>query len=80
MNVTALVGVGVGLFGVGAALRALSTGTVTFVFARLLGGWGPTLAAEFDREESPIGYWASTALYGAGGLVVAALAGRALIG
>lgn len=79
MHLPALLGVGIGLFGIGTSVRALMTGTITFVFARLLGGWGPTLEAELDREERPVGFWGAIAVYGGGGVLVLALAARALL-
>lgn len=78
MHLPALFGVGIGLFGIGAAVRALMTGNIRFVFARLLSGWGPTLAADFDRDEHPVGFWGAIGVYGLGGLLILVLAGRKL--
>ncbi len=79
MNVTALAGAVLGIVGLGFAAAGLLTGSVTFVLARLLDGWGPTLSARFERDEHPVGFWLSVALYGLGGLFVLAVAGRALL-
>ncbi len=74
-----LFGVGVGLAGIWMAVQSLTAGTVSFVFARLFHGLGPTLSAEFDRDDQPVGFWLSIAVYGLGGLLLAAIAVRALL-
>ncbi len=75
MHVTGFIGVAIGLLGIGVAVHGIATGSITFVFARLFHGWGPTLSADFDREERPVLFWASVLLYGLGGLMVALGAG-----
>ncbi len=80
MDLKALFGIGIGLFGIWVAVQAIATGSVTFVFARRFHGWGPTLSAEFDREDRPVGFWASTLVYGLGGLLLLVAAGRRLAG
>jgi hypothetical protein len=79
MHTSALFGIAIGLAGIGFALHGLANGTITFVFARLFQGWGPTLQAEYDREQSPVGFWASVAVYGLGGVLMAAGAAGALL-
>ncbi len=78
MSVTNLIGVAIGIAGIGAAVHGIATGSITFVFARLFHGWGPTLSAELDREERPVLFWASVLLCGVGGLILALAAARLL--
>lgn len=44
-------------------LKALSEGTATLLIERLLDGWGPTISAEFDRDDHPVGYWFTVGFY-----------------
>ncbi len=79
MQLKALFGIAIGLAGIGFALHALATGSITFVFARAFRGWGPTLQAEYDRYDNPFGFWASVAVYGLGGVLLAVAGGRLLL-
>jgi hypothetical protein len=79
MHLRALFGIAIGLAGIGFALHGLATGSITFVFARLFHGWGPTLEAEYDRGANPFGFWASIAVYGLGGMLVAGAAAGTLL-
>lgn len=62
---------GIGIFGVWTALRAIHEGEIGVVWSTL-GGWG-RLTSAHSRDESPIIYWAATLLYGGGGLLLTAL-------
>jgi hypothetical protein len=55
----------IGLAGVGFGVRALLEGTVNWAWVRF-GAWG-SINTEFDRDESPLGYWLATMFYLVGG-------------
>jgi hypothetical protein len=44
-------------------LKALSEATATLIIERPLDGWGPTISAEFDRDDHPVGYWFAAGFY-----------------
>lgn len=60
--------IGIGLFGVFTAARALSEGEISVVWS-LLGGWG-RLSSKHARDESPAAFWAATLFYGGAGVLL----------
>ena len=76
---TAVVGVVIGAYGMWMAVQALLTGSVNLVLFRPLKNWGPFFSTDFERERHPLAYWATTSMYGMGGIFLVALFGRAAL-
>ncbi len=62
---------GIGLFGVWVAVRALREQEISVVWS-MLGGWG-RLSSAHSRDESPVVFWCATAFYGAAGALLVVL-------